>query len=303
LTFLRQAETGNAPRLGRRVAIYGGGNTAMDAARTVKRLGAADAIIIYRRDQQHMSAHDFEAQEALEEGVKINWLRTIKEMDGSSFIVEIMRLVDGQPVPTGVFETLEADNLILALGQDADTGFLKNVPGIEFKPDGTVYVGSDMMTGCRGIFAGGDMVPGERSVTVAIGHGKKAALYIDAFLQETPFQPRPKHPVIGYEHLHRWYSTQAIQKNQLELPAVQRTIGFAEVKSGLLQQEAVFEAQRCLSCGNCFECDGCFGACPEEAIIKLEPGKGYRFDYDHCTGCAICYEQCPCHAIEMVTGP
>jgi len=302
VSFLKQVEEGNAPQLGRRVAIYGGGNTAMDAARTAKRLGVPEAMIIYRRDRENMAAHDFEAQEALDEGVKINWLRTIKEVDGEIFTIEVMKLVDGKPVPTGQFETLEADNLILALGQDADTGFLKNVPGIEFKPDGTVIVGPDMMTGSQGVFAGGDMVPGERSVTVAIGHGKKAARYIDGFLTQKQYVPAPKHEVVTYERLHRWYSTQAPQKEQSELSAVLREGNFDEVKAGLTMQEALFEAQRCMSCGNCFECDGCFGSCPEGAVIKLGTGHRYKFNYDICTGCATCYEQCPCHAIEIVEG-
>ncbi|WP_445955777.1 NAD(P)-binding protein [Yeosuana sp.] len=303
ISFLKQVEQGEKPKIGRKVAIYGGGNTAMDAARTAKRMGASEATIIYRRDRKHMAAHEFEAEEALEEGIKINWLRTIKAMDEETFTVEVMRLEDGRPVPTGQFETLEADTLILAVGQDTDTGFLKTVPGIEFKEDGTVIVGPDMMTGCEGVFAGGDMVPSERSVTVAIGHGKKAARYIDGFLRGTPYQKPPKHPVVGYERLHLWYKTNATQKEQATLPAEKRVESFDEIKSGLSREEVLFESQRCLSCGNCFECDGCYGACPEEAIIKLGPGNRYRYDFDRCTGCAICYEQCPCHAIEMIPEP
>jgi formate dehydrogenase beta subunit len=302
VTFLRQVGSGTAPKIGKRVAVYGGGNTAMDAARTAKRLGASETMIIYRRDREHMAAHDFEAKEAQDEGVKINWLRTIKEMDGSSFTVEVMRLVDGKPEPTGEFETLEADSLILALGQESDTGFLKDVPGVQYKPDGTVIVGPDMMTGYPGIFAGGDMVPSERTVTVAIGHGKKAARYIDGWLKKKSYRPAVKHPVVTYERLHRWYATQAPQKEQPALPEAQRTGNFDEVIAGLTEEEALFEAQRCLSCGNCFECDGCFGACPENAIIKLGEGKRYEYNYNQCTGCAICYEQCPCHAIEWVAG-
>ena len=301
--FLKQVEQGEKPKIGRKVAIYGGGNTAMDAARTAKRMGASEATIIYRRDRKHMAAHEFEAEEALEEGIKINWLRTIKAMDEETFTVEVMRLEDGRPVPTGQFETLEADTLILAVGQDTDTGFLKTVPGIEFKEDGTVIVGPDMMTGCEGVFAGGDMVPSERSVTVAIGHGKKAARYIDGFLRGTPYQKPPKHPVVGYERLHLWYKTNATQKEQATLPAEKRVESFDEIKSGLSREEVLFESQRCLSCGNCFECDGCYGACPEDAIIKLGPGNRYQYDFDRCTGCAICYEQCPCHAIEMIPEP
>lgn len=303
LTFLKDVETGNAPKLGRRVAVYGGGNTAMDAARVAKRLGY-EPLIIYRRDRENMPAHDFEADEALSEGVKINWLRTIKEIDQSEIKVEVMRVnKEGKPEGTGEFETLEADSLILALGQDTDTGFLKNVPGIEFDSGGTVRVGLDMMTGYPGIFAGGDMVPSERTVTVAVGHGKKAARYIDGYLRNQPFIKPEKHPVVGFERLHLWYQTFAPKTNQPELEAQKRTQDFREVVEGLTEKEARYEAQRCLSCGNCFECDGCYGACPENAIIKLGPGKRYRFDYDLCTGCAVCFEQCPCHAIEMIPEP
>ena len=85
-----------------------------------------------------------------------------------------------------------------------------------------------------------------------------------------------------------------------ELAAQERTADFGEVVKGLINAEAEFEARRCLSCGNCFECDGCYGACPEDAIIKLGKGHRYRFDYAKCTGCATCYDQCPVHAIEMI---
>ena len=144
LQFLKDVEVGtDRPHIGRRVAIYGGGNTAMDAARTAKRLGADEALIIYRRTREQMPAHDFEADEAIEEGIKIHWLRTIKQIDGTTFTVERMKLDEkGYPQPTGEFETLEADSLILALGQDTDTGFVKTIPGIEFKRDGTVLVGT-----------------------------------------------------------------------------------------------------------------------------------------------------------------
>ncbi len=155
VSFLQDVETGVVPKLGRRVAIYGGGNTAMDAARVAKRLGADEALIIYRRDREHMPAHDFEADEAIEEGVKIHWLRTIREIDQTRFTVEVMEVDEtGRPQPTGKLETLEADSLILALGQNVDTGFMQRVPGIEFKNDGTVVVDERMMTGSSGRFRG-----------------------------------------------------------------------------------------------------------------------------------------------------
>ncbi len=302
--FLREVGAGNTPQLGRRVAVYGGGNTAMDAARVAKRLGADEALIIYRRDREHMPAHPFEADEALAEGVKIHWLRTISEIDETRFTVEIMEVDDnGRPQPTGRFETLEVDSLILALGQNVDTGFLQRVPDIEFKRDGTVVVNEQMMTGHAGIFAGGDMVPSERTVTVAVGHGKKAARHIDAWLRGTNYEKAPTQDVVGFDSLRLWYFTDASQRPQDYLQSELRTKGFEEVVKGFGEKEALYEAQRCLSCGNCFECDGCFGACPEHAVIKLGKGKRYRYDYDLCTGCAVCYEQCPCHAIDMIPEP
>lgn len=301
VSFLKSVETGEPLKIGRKVAIYGGGNTAMDVARTAKRMGAEEAIIIYRRDRDNMAAHDFEAEEALEEGVKINWLRTIKEIDEGTYTVEVMELdEEGRPQPTGEVETLEADSLIMAVGQETDTDFLKKVSGIEFGKSDTVIVGDNMMTHVDGIFAGGDMVPTERSVTIATGHGKKAARNIDSWLRGGSYHAAEKHPIVGHDKLHLWYRTLAPQVEQGTLPLSERMGGFEEILKGISEKDALFEARRCLSCGNCFECDGCLGSCPEDAIIKLGKGNRYRYDYDKCTGCAACYDQCPCHAIEMV---
>ena len=129
VTLLREVGAGGQLQLGRRVVVYGGGNTAMDAARTAKRLGAEEAVIVYHRDRAHMPAHAFEADEALEEGVRIQWLTSIKEIAGPSLRVERMELdPDGRPQPTGQFETLEADAVVLALGQQSDSGFLRKIP-------------------------------------------------------------------------------------------------------------------------------------------------------------------------------
>ena len=300
VSFLRDVATGEAPMLGRRVVIYGGGNTAMDAARTAKRLGATEALIVYRRDRAHMPAHGFEADEALAEGVKIRWLTTIKDIEGGTMTVERMALgADGRPAPTGEFDTLEADSLVLALGQDTDSGFLRRVPGVAFKPDGTVIVGPDMMTGAAGIFAGGDMVPSERTVTVAVGHGKAAARNIDAWLRGVRHRVLQPPPTVGFAMLNLPVYSDAAPAAQPALPADARGDGFDEILAGLTEQQARREARRCLSCGVCFECDNCYAACPEQAIEKLGPGGGYRVIDARCTGCAVCFEQCPCHAITM----
>ena len=303
VSFLKEADenSDNKPLLGRRVAIYGGGNTAMDAARTAKRLGADEAMIIYRRDREHMPAHEFEADEALSEGVKIHWLSSIKNMETSSITVEKMQVIDGKAVPTGEYETLEADSLILALGQEADTDFLKHIEGITFKEDGTtVEVNPSMMTGYPGIFAGGDMVPSERTVTIATGHGKKAARNIDAWLRNSTYEKPANNPLVTIEKLQIWFKTNAEAKAQQHLEIENAVETFDEIVAGYTTEEAVYEAQRCLSCGNCFECDSCYGACPEGAISKNGKGEGYTINYDLCTGCGVCAEQCPCHALDMV---
>jgi len=304
VSLLRDVSTGEAPLLGRRVVVYGGGNTAMDAARTVRRLGAEEALIVYRRDRAHMPAHAFEADEALAEGVKIKWLTTIKTIEGGDLTVERMQVdAQGRAQPTGQFETLQADAVVLALGQDTDSGFLRKIPEIQFQPDGTVIVAPNMMTGFPGIFAGGDMVPSERTVTIAVGHGKKAAQHIDAWLRGATYDKKDKHPTVDFAMLNLPIYTDAAPSTQRELPLSDRASGFDEVLAGLVEREAVHEAKRCLSCGNCFECDNCYAACPEDAIIKLGPNQRYKYDYTKCTGCAVCFEQCPCHAIEMVPEP
>lgn len=298
---LRQTSSGEPPLLGRRVVVYGGGNTAMDTARTAKRLGAVDTLIVYRRDREHMPAHAFEADEAIEEGIKIRWLTSIKEISGSELVVERMVLDEkGLPRSTGEFEILKADSLVLALGQKTDCEFLRQIPGVQFAADGAVLVGSDMMTGHPGIFAGGDMVPGEQSVTHSIGHGKRAAASMDAWLKGAARAKEEKHPVVTVGQLRLPVYSDADPAAPRMLPIAQRLSGFDEVIAGLEEDEARLEAQRCYSCGNCFECDNCYAACPEDAVIKLGPGRRYRFDYDKCTGCAVCFEQCPCHAIEMM---
>lgn len=307
VSLLREVTTGEAPRLGRRVVIYGGGNTAMDAARTARRLGADEALIVYRRDRAHMPARAIEADEALSEGIKIKWLTTIKEIVGPELTVETMELdASGHPQPTGRFETLEADAVVLALGQETNSSFLHLVPGIEFGPDGTVRVGPNMMTGYPGIFAGGDMVPSVRTVTVAVGHGKLAARNIDAWLTGEAYRGEARYAtpaeasLVTFDMLHLPVYSDADPSRQKELPLATRISGFEEVVAGLTAAEARWEAGRCLSCGNCFECDNCYAACPTDAIIKLGPGRRYRYEYAKCTGCAVCYEQCPCHAIEMI---
>jgi 2-oxoacid:acceptor oxidoreductase delta subunit (pyruvate/2-ketoisovalerate family) len=301
LGLLKGMEGEQIPKIGRRVVVYGGGDTAIDAARTVKRLGAEETLLIYRRDREHMPAHDFEVEEALEEGVLTRWLSMIRQVDENAITVEEMILDEkGYPQPTGRMETLEADTVILAVGQEVDTRFLKDVPGLEISSDGVIQVDETMMTGRLGVFAGGDMVPAERSVTVATGHGKKAARHIDAYLRGFHYAKPPSNAVATFDRLNTWYYTDAGQSHQPYLDVARRRTSFEEVVGGLHTATALLEARRCLSCGNCFECDTCYGVCPDNAIIKLDPGNRYEINLDYCKGCGICMEECPSGAIDMI---
>lgn len=303
LQVLREVEQApnNPPRLGRKVAVYGGGNTAMDVARTAVRLGAEDVVIVYRRDRKRMPAHAFEVQEAEEEGVRVKWLSTINEFGDGKILIEKMKLNDkGWPEPTGEFEELDADSVVLAIGQDAETGFLRNVEGLSFAADGSLEVDDQQMTGRSGVFAGGDMTPGTRTVTKGTGNGKHAARCIDAFLRGAKYIAPPRHEIAGFDKLNTWYYTDAPKHVQERLDRARRLATFDEVNQPLDARNAMHESRRCLSCGNCFECDNCYGVCPDNAVIKLGPGNRFKFNYDYCKGCALCAEECPCGAIKMI---
>jgi NADPH-dependent glutamate synthase beta subunit-like oxidoreductase len=301
VSVLHDVEDSEPLQLGRRVIVYGGGDTALDVARTAKRLGAAEATVVYRRSRVQMPAHDLEVEQALDEGVHVQWLRTITDIDQTTFTIEKMEIDDdGWPQPTGEYESLEGDTLVLALGQSADTEFLEGVPGLEIAKDGVVAVDETMMTGFAGLFAGGDMVPAERSVTVAVGHGKKAARNIDAYVRGEAYAKPPAPALAGFDRLNTWYYAEADKSRQPALDLARRQSGFDEVEGGLDETNALFEARRCLSCGNCFECDNCYGVCPDNAVIKLGPGKRFKFNFDFCKGCGLCAAECPCGAIDMV---
>ena len=297
--LLRDLEDGATPLLGRRVLVFGGGNTALDTARTAKRLGAEDALIVYRRTRQKMPVKDYEIQEAMEEGVSFKWLTTVKASNAESFVIERMQLDEnGFPQPTGEFETLAADSLILALGQDVDLGFLKRVEGLAIE-DGVVRVDEHMMTGCPGVFAGGDMVPAERAVSVAVGHGKKAARNIDAYLRGEVYGRGVEREIATFDRLNLRTHNRTARTTQQPIDLSRRQATFDEVFAGLDEGSALFEAKRCLSCGNCNECDNCYQICPGEAIQKLGAGKRFKFEYGNCDGCGLCAEECPCGAIQM----
>jgi NADPH-dependent glutamate synthase beta subunit-like oxidoreductase len=324
LALLRSVSDGEPVLLGRRVAVYGGGDTAMDAARTAKRLGASESIIVYRRTRERMPAHAEEVEDAIGEGIKVKWLSTITHVADGTLLLERMELDEtGFPRPTGETEELEADAVVLALGQESDLSFVSGVPGVGVEK-GWLSVGPGMMTGEPGVFAGGDVVGREMTVTTAIGHGKLASRAIDAYLRGEQYEHPARHQIATFEKLNTWYYFDAPRSVRPTLDAARRVTTFDEVVGGLDTDTALFEARRCMSCGNCFECDNCFGICPDNAVVKFAElvaagngngakasgdgartwasggaGRRYSFNLDYCKGCGMCAAECPCGAIVM----
>lgn len=298
--FLRSVAINTPPQLGAKIVVYGGGNTAIDVARTAIRLGVKDVNIVYHRTRQKMPAFPLEVEEALQEGVKFHFLRTLARLDKNTITLNVNELDEkGLPKATGQTETLETDAIVLALSQVPDTEFLNQVPGIEKGSGATILVDECFMTGYVGIFAGGDMIPYDRSVTIAVGQGKQAARHINAYLHGTGYVRPPKHTAADFGYLH--ITTEKTPKAEEQLNnATTRIQSFNEVTIGLTKDEATKEAKRCFSCGNCFECDGCYEICPVKAITKLGPGKRYKIDIETCIGCGRCFKRCPCGAIVMV---
>ena len=314
ISLLHGLAEGEQPQLGRRVVVYGGGDTALDAARSARRLTGAEPVIVYRRTRERMPAHPDELREAEQEGITFRWLSTIQaaedaadgapsagEPAGARLRIERMRLDEhGFPQPTGEFEELDADSVILALGQSSDLSLLEGLEGVRIA-DGVVEVDERMMTGAPGVFAGGDMTPGERMAAVAIGHGRRAARCIDGWLDGVAVAPPARAELAGFDALNTWYYSDAPRTVRGQLEQARRQCTFEEVVMGLDEDSALYEARRCLSCGNCFSCDNCYGVCPDNAVLKPgPPGEPYAIDLDYCKGCGICAAECPCGAIEMV---
>ena len=304
VAVLRSMEGEEQPMLGRRVVVYGGGNTAIDVARTAKRLGATEAVIVYRRTRERMPAHDFEVEEALEEGVLVKWLSTIKQAgDGDADDREDGARREGQSRSRPAsFETLEADSLVLALGQDVDLSLLDGVPGLEID-DGVVQVDpATMMTGHAGLFAGGDMVPAERNVTVGdrprqegrAPHRRLAARHAArAGAQARAWRPSSAQPLVLQRRAARPCARSSTS------PAARAAS--TRCRAASTEDNALFEARRCLSAAATASSATTATACaPTTRSIKLGPGKRFEFNYDYCKGCGVCVAECPCGAIEMV---
>jgi len=304
--FLREVNLGRKVALGKRVAVIGGGNTALDAARVALRLGASP-FILYRRGREEMPATDEEVEEALAEGIEIRFLIAPVEVLTRDGRVRGLRCVQMQlgepdasgrrrpiPIPGSEFE-MEVDTVIAAIGQEAELGFLPPDVAVE---KGAIRVDEHGATSRAGLFAGGDATTGPGGMVVrAIGAGKRAALAIDCYLrgEEMPL-PEEGH-VVTFEELNTAYFEPAERVTVLQLAPQERVRSFAEVNGGYDADMALAEAARCFSCGVCNRCDNCWLFCPDVAVILKDDG--YEFNYDYCKGCGVCVSECPRNAISL----
>ena len=297
---LRSMEGEEKPLLGRRVVVYGGGNTAMDVARTAKRLGATEAIVVYRRTRERMPAHEFEVEEAEEEGVMMRWLSTIKQADEGKLVLEKMELDEtGFPQPTGELEELEADSVVLALGQEADLSLLDGVPGLEVD-DGVVQGRPEPDDRPRWHLRRRRHGPGRahrdrrrraRQEGRPLHRRLAARARVRAAAQARAGELRQAQHLVLRRRAPRPQPAARAGPPQLDLRRGQCI--------GLDESNALYEARRCLSCGNCFSCDNCYGVCPDNAVLKLSEAaaanvNGYEIDLDFCKGCGMCVSECPC---------
>ena len=307
VAFLDTVARGQKVELGKSVAVIGGGNTAIDAARTAKRLGA-DVTVLYRRTVAEMPAIPSEINEAQEEGIKFEFLCAPLEIvrdNGSLTGIKCVRMQLGEPDASGrprpvPIEGSEfvtpATAVIPAVSQAVDFQGLETLRNDK----GWITANAAGETAVPGALAGGDATLGLGIAAQAIGLGKEAALEADAKLRGTPLV-REKLPVILYQRMALDFYEKAPAVQRKHAPAAERATNFDEVAFTITQEEAIAEAKRCLSCGRCFSCERCWMFCQYNAVVKpATPGEAYKFKLEFCNGCKKCSEQCPCGYVEMV---
>jgi NADPH-dependent glutamate synthase beta subunit-like oxidoreductase len=329
LEFLKTVHLGGRISLGQRVAIIGGGNTAIDTARVALRLGASPTII-YRRSRTEIPAFQAEIDDALEEGVEIIYLASPVRIETRDSVkrIECMRNrlgdegPDGrrQPIPIeGSDFFLKVDTILSAAGETPDLSLLPQDIGVS---SGCVSIDVFGSTSRSGIFAGGDLIDQPRSVAHAIGSGKRAAIAMDRYLKGQSgkewLEPlrigekgalsfkayrgeklsQENKEVIRSDNLNFSYFTIKERSERRRIPKEART-NFQEIYSNLTPDQALDEAQRCFSCGMCYFCDNCYLLCPEGSVSKQEEGTLNMIGYDYCKGCGICENECPVGVIEM----
>ncbi len=311
IDFLRKVHLGAEISVGSKVAVIGGGNTAIDAARTAIRLGAEEVYLVYRRTKEEMPAAEWEIQEAEEEGVRVLYLIAPQEILVENGKVRGLRcrnhfLGDSdesgrrrpQPVEGAEF-VLDVDMVIPAVSQAPDLSFLKDSQTQLSRQDSLNVDPDTCSTSVKGLFAGGDVTGGSATVIGAVTAGKRAALSINAYLNGIPVPEAPERSTVDKRDV--------IRRNRDEAPAARvaiphiapdkRRTAFGEIAGDLTEEEAVAEAKRCLACGCGTGCGMCARVCIYDAVDLA--GDRYRIN-DECTGCGLCTQRCPLQTISMV---
>jgi len=323
LDFLKRVNLGEEVEIGQKVAIIGGGNTAIDAARTCLRLGA-EPIILYRRTRAEMPAIESEVEEAISEGVKMDFLTSPTSVlveNGRVSGLECIRMRLGEPDESGRPRPIpiegsefkiKVDTVITAIGQEADLSFLGSEERMIEVERGRIFINEAGATTKPGFFAGGDVATPFGTVAEAIGSGKRAAIAIDKYLRgeelsgfpplDRPVRAFPKEvdpTVVSFDDLNPAYFEEIERMKIPQIPSEERVRTFSEVNLGFSEEEAIVEAERCFSCGTCNLCDTCLIFCSDVAIARVDE-KGYEVNYDYCKGCGVCAEECPRYAISTI---
>ena len=330
LDFLKKVALGEKVNLGKRVAVIGGGNTAVDAARTSRRMGAEEVTILYRRTFEEMPAYREEVEAAEREGIKVRYLTTPVKMHRHGKRLDKLECMktrlgavdaDGRRRPLKVEGSnfmLDVDTVITATGEALEISFLPE--GIQMQ-GGLIKVDELGRTSIPGVYAGGDAANSQWNVSEAIGSGKRAAIGIDLYLRGREGQeiseaikngetkaiymerylngdaPVGDGEAASFCDLNVAYFTKRPRIKIPEFPATERVQNFEEVRKGLSRSQAVAEAKRCFHCGHCNMCGNCFIYCPDTAITYEEKTSSFGINYSLCKGCGICVHECPHGAI------
>lgn len=304
--FLHRVNVGETVAVGEKVVVVGGGDTAIDAARVSRRFGA-DVTILYRRTRDEMPAYTEEIEEAIEEGITIEFLAAPIEVyrnNGTATGMKCQRMELGEPDASGrrrpvpiegdTFD-LEFSTLIPAISQEPDfTGFEDLIDGRDW-----IHVDECQRTKLDRVYSGGDNINLDIAIT-AIAHGREAAAAIHAMITGEKAEAETM-PVIKTDTMMMTFYEQKDRTPVHVLPVAERLKSLAnEVVKTWSAAEAALEAKRCMSCGECFDCGNCWSFCQDNAVIKpLKKGEPYKFKLEFCNGCKKCAENCPCGYIEM----
>lgn len=305
--FLNKVNSGETVEVGSRVLVVGGGDTAIDAARVSRRLGA-EVTIVYRRTRKEMPAIEEEIVGAEEEGVKLEFLAAPVDFERSGDRVTKMkcqRMELGEPdqsgrrkpVPIpGAYFDLDAATVIAAISQEPDFAGLD----VLHEPNEWMKADGGGATKIPNTYAGGDVLE-LGLVTIAIFNGRTAAEAIHNRFQNIQPQPEQKPPVITHDKvILSYYEGKLRNEPSRKSPEERLKDMDLEITSALTQEQAFDEAKRCMSCGSCFDCGTCWSYCQDQAVVKpLIKYQAYKFKLDFCKGCSKCAENCPCGYIEM----